>query len=258
MARTSAQAATARTRGFASPLFIGVSVVLLIAAIGMPIGLKAVSDHFTKLPVDVRVPLSQFDGTRLTSFRVIPTTRILHEGQDIGTDEALTIPLLMDSGLREDEERHVLLHVAYYDGTSLQVSHTPEVCYRQSGAVINEIRTIRIPVSGIAGVDSVPARLVDITVPGGVQLAVVYLFVSNGSFYHDRERLRFAMSWADEPRVYFAKVEAVTEWGNDGFTLEDAAEYSKKAIIEALPELLDVHLPTHEDLMRVDAEIDAE
>lgn len=248
-------------RAFANPLFIVVAAILIIAVLALPAAMQAIAASQTKLPAPIRVPLSEFNAHRVPSFTPIDSREFGIQDQDIGTDESLTIPFARVESDGELHDRDVLLHIAYYDGSTksgLRVSHTPEVCYRQGGATINNVRTVRVPVPGLSAVkeyeqygDEVTARLVDISLPGEGRLIDIYLFVSNGEFYHDRERLRFAMSWASEPRVYFAKFE-VSALYDESMSRDEATAYVKEMIAASLPVFLEDHLPSPEDLLTRD------
>ena len=246
---------------FLSPLFIISTLVVAAAVAALPAALSAVTEHFTKLPAPIRVSLHDFDFNRMPNFRQVVKSREfgIMEDQDIGTDEAFMVSMQKVDALGEPISRETLFHAAYYDGageSGLRVSHTPEVCYRQGGATINDVQRVDIPLpaGAIPGYDSIPARMVDITLPGGGYLIDVYLFVSNGNFYHDREALRFAMSVAGEPRVYFTKVEAGALYdreklpGRPHTTREEARDMAMEVLAEGLPILLEHHLPQPEDL----------
>ncbi len=252
---------TPTSRAFTSPLFLTVCTVLIVAVLALPATMQAIAEHYTKLPAEIRVPLDEFNAHRVPGFQAVQSREFGIQDQDIGTDESLTLTMARLDKSGQIEDRDTLLHIAYYDGSGesgLRVSHTPEVCYRQGGATIQSVRTVRVDVPGLSSIpgyehvgETVTARLVDIALPGGGTLVDIYLFVSNGEFYHDRERLRFAMSWASEPRVYFAKFE-VSAIYDDNTPFDEAKARVKELIAAALPVFIEDHLPLHDDLMRVD------
>ena len=140
--------------------------------------------------------------------------------------------------------------------------HTPEVCYRQGGAVVNSVKTIPTDVPGL-GPDhaSIDVRLLDITpiminrgragtrerVAEEWRQALIYTFVCNGEFYPGREQVRLAIGLPGDRYTYFSKVE-VSSACPPGEDFQEAVERCKRFMSEALPVLVSDHYPTKEDL----------
>ena len=78
---------------------------------------------------------------------------------------------------------------------------------------------------------------------------VVYVIVSNGRFYRDREAVRFSIGWPGDKYTYFSKVEVATNCPK-GMPFEEAVERVTRLVGEALTILIEDHFPTKEDLRR--------
>lgn len=78
---------------------------------------------------------------------------------------------------------------------------------------------------------------------------LVYVFLSGGKIYHDRETVRFALGWPGDKYTYFSKVEAVTR-RPAGESVEVAAARCAHLLSEALTVLIEDHYPLDEDLKR--------
>ena len=74
---------------------------------------------------------------------------------------------------------------------------------------------------------------------------LVYLFCSNGRFYDDRLKLRFAMGMPGDKHVYFAKIEVLTSVPPNTDPAE-AVDRCKRLAAEAIPVLVMDHFPTRD------------
>jgi hypothetical protein len=243
-------APSGRSRRFFSPVFVVCSLLLLLAAIGVPPAAAYLTDRYTKLPIELRRPLSEFDGSGLASFRWRPeleSTPI--ESEELGTEDWLTETFtVIDGSGAFGGDQNVVLFVSYYSDPRDTVPHTPEVCYTLGGAEVRSIvpTTFQIPLPN-GETAEVTAKLLDIQTTDTRQV-LVYFFYSNGRYYTDREQVRFALGWPGDKYTYFSKVEAFTACRNDEF--EAAAEHCRQLIRETMPILLRDHYPRPEDLKR--------
>ena len=194
-------------RPFFSPLFVAAALILVTATIGLPPTLAAVTRYYSKEPIDLRKSLRDLDVSRLAPFLLVPEDRRLIDigPGDVGTEEMIA-PSFQAVGASADEQ--VMLFVTYYSDPRSQIPHTPEVCYRQGGAVIDSITTITVDTPRLApDRPRIDARRLEID-QYGHRSVLVYVFLSGGKIYHDREAVRFALGWPGDKYTYFSKVEA--------------------------------------------------
>ena len=186
-------------RSLLSPVFVITAALLLVAAFGLRPTIGALIRHYSKEPIDLRRSLDELDSARLPSFRHRPDRAGVPELTDadgIGTDD--WIDMVFQERYPEDEagrSHMLLLLVTYYSDPRDQVAHTPEVCYRQGGAVVDEIDTVSVETPGLGPQTlKVDARRLVID-QGGRKKILLYVFCCNGEFYNDREQVRFAIGW---------------------------------------------------------------
>ena len=240
-----------KSRSFWSPLFVVSAAALVAAAVGFRPALAALMRYYTKEPIALRRSLDEFDGSGLRSFRPAPPVSgyEMAEG-DVETEDVLdrVFELRASSGL-DRTHPYAALFVTYYSDPRDTIPHTPEVCYRQGGAVVWSIETVSLEVPGIGGETAeIDAKVLEIEQEGR-QIALVYVFCSNGRFYHDRERVRMAIALPGDKYTYFSKIEAVTLCPPET-TFAVGVERCKRLLSEALPVLLEEHYPRGEDLKR--------
>lgn len=240
-------------RSLFSPVFILSVLVLLAAAFGLDPAVEALIDYYSKEPIELRKSLDDFAVTALPSFRHLSGRggfASISQTEELGTDDWLNLVFEEQNGQQPADDRpDVLLFVTYYSDPRDQVAHTPEICYRQAGAVVEGITTISVETPDLAPETcEVLARRLEIE-QGGHKLILVYFFCCNGKFYHDREQLRVAIGWPGDKHIYFSKVEAVTAWP-PGVSRTEAMERCQRLLGEALPILVNEHFPRKEDLKR--------
>jgi hypothetical protein len=233
--------------------FVLAAVVLALAAVGLRPGIAALTTHFSKASIDLRRELSTLDVGGMPSFRPAATE---HEwsivSDDVGTTDVFEGVLELKSDVPDEDlaaadRMYVVFFITYYSDPREQVPHTAEICYREGGATISRVSTIRIETPGL-GPDnpSVHARLVDL-IKEGRRRVVLYAFSCNGDYYDDRESVRFRIGWPGDKHVYFCKVEAAAECATDA-DYEKAVAACSAAIAESLPLLERDHLPTRAQL----------
>ncbi len=235
-------------RSLLSPVFVVSAFIVAGMAIGLRPVVGALREHYRKESISLRRPLAEFDFFRLPSFREgkmelgfkIPY-------QDIGTDELMIRPVLEKGG--GAGSRPTLLFVTYYSDPDDTVPHTPDVCYRQGGAVIMGLSTIKLDVPGLEGQEKqIEVRLVRARQPQ-TDRAIIFVFYANGRFYVDRNQVRWSITWPGYKYVYFSKIEATATFPR-GSDASEAIERCKKLMSEVVPVLLAEHYPRTEDLKR--------
>ncbi|MHC5113654.1 MAG: exosortase-associated EpsI family protein [Planctomycetota bacterium] len=238
-------------RRFFSPVFLVCALVLLVAAVGLHPALGALVSYYSKLPIELRQSLDDFDHYKLSEYRRLPDNpqfEQLFENQDLGTDDWLGIWFRARG--EDPSATPMMLFVTYYSDPHDTIPHTPEVCYRQSGSVINGTEAITVPTPGLGpDLPEVDALLVDID-GGPRHLAVVYVIVVNGAMYNGRERARIALGIPGDKHTYFSKVEVAVPCGDASF--EDTVARAVKLLGDSLPVLMDDHFPTREQVSRRD------
>lgn len=225
--------------------FIFSAAVLCIAAVGLRPGVKALSEHYVKESIEIRKPLSKFDISRLPSFNdTYIGSEVLVD--DIETDEYIFLRFSVaevPQGLK-----NVVLFVTYYSDPRSRVPHTPDVCYRQAGAVVKEMKNITIDIPELAQCPKVKARLL-LFQRRTYNQVVIFCFYADGQFKHSREQVRWMMSKPGNRYVYFSKIETVTSYPIDG-SPAPAIDLCKKLFAEAVPILVSEHFPTKEQIKR--------
>lgn len=225
--------------------FLFSAAVLGVAAVGLRPGVEALSKHYAKEPIPVRKPLSEFDALRLPSFAAgwiredIPP-------EEIETDEFAIIRLTRRQIAEGPKE--VVLFVTYYSDPKSKVPHTPDVCYRQGGAILKEMKNIAIDIPAIARGREVKARLL-LFQQQTYNQAVIFCFYADGRFRHSREQVRWLIGKPGNRHVYFSKIETVANYPKDA-SPDSAIELCKTLFREAVPVLISEHFPTVEQLRR--------
>ena len=227
-----------------SPLFwVGV-VILIAAGGGLRRGLTALETEYRKQRIALRLPLTEIDASRVASFRLqefIPNDKFSAAALD--TDDFAVISF--NSTHPADRNNNVICVLTYYSDPDYSIAHTPEICYRQGGAKINGMESIEIETPELGPEHPrIVGRLIHM-VQGDIPQILIYVLYSNGRFYHDRERLRFAIGWPGDKYVFYSKVEVVTNL----LPTQDkqvAIEMCKRMIREVLPILIANHFPSNE------------
>jgi len=231
------------TRELLSPVFLSGVLLLIAAAIGLRPMMSALDQHYRKKSIDLRRRLVEFDATGLPSFYLAadPVARDVPL-DDVGTEDLLFIRL--EDRKARSGAAEAMLFVTYYSDPDDKVPHTPEVCYRQGGAVVEEMRTITLDTPELAPEHPrIDARFLRMSQRGGAdKVIVVYVFHVNGEFRYDREQVRWLIAWPGDPYSYFSKVEAVVHYP-PGADPAIAAERATRLLREALPSLLTRYYP---------------
>jgi len=175
---------------------------------------------------------------------------MMNSGDDVGTDEVFS-HWFREKRARETgrSDSKLLLFVTYYSDPRDRVPHTPEVCYRQGSATVQNMRTIAVErPAAMAGTGPLAARLIDVSQPG-VELAVMYLIYCNGKVYHDREQVRWSIGMPGDAYTYFSKVEVVVRVMSDA-EYDERIEQAVLLLKEGLQQLITTHYPSDAALQR--------
>jgi hypothetical protein len=228
--------------------WIGTVVLLLFVAILLRPCLAALAEHYRKEAIALRVPLEAFDLERLPSFLEAPPGSSFPVAP--ASEEALGTRHLLQRSLKERNGRGLAsLTVAYYSDPHDKVPHTPDVCYRQAGTVVENLRTITIATPDLGPeYPHVQARAMTM-VQDRASGVLVYLFVANGDIVPGRNQARWIIARPGARHVYFSKVEVMASIGTTGGS-DSALARCEAVIREVLPVLIAEHFPRREDLWR--------
>lgn len=234
--------------------FIVSAALLIVAIIGIQPTIAALTRHYSKLEVEIRKPIEQFDDSKLPSFRRKAIAAAIEQymaASDVGTDEWIHRRYEEKDaapGLELALEDAATL-ITYYSDPRDQIPHTPEVCYRQDGTVVHSIKTINVEVPNLPeGKRTIRCRLLDMEQPAG-RIALIYVFCCEGEYYDDRETARLAIAMPGNKYTYFAKIESIVAM-RDIKDFDLAVERAKRLMAEILPVLANDHLPTKEQISR--------
>ncbi len=230
-------------RSLLSFRFLLSALILVLAANVLRPGMQTLNKRYMKKPIAIRRPLKEFDVSRLPSFQNDWTSSVVQSHdlfEDIGTDEYTMIVF-------KKEFQQPALYVTYYSNPKDKVPHTPDVCHRQSGAVVREMRNIKLDTPELAPeYPQVQARLV-ILQRSDYGQAVIYCFCVEGKLRYSREQVRWIIGKPGNHYTYFSKIEATSDYpihGDEG----EAIETCKTLLREALLILLAEHFPDKKQL----------
>ncbi len=250
----------AMLRSFLSMPFVLCGVLLLAAAAGLRPVVTGLTEGLSKETIALRRPLDELDPSGLPSFRLVPDGGFFPKpvSSYIGTDGFVSRTFELKSATEVRRDRDVLVFVTYYSNPRDTVPHTPEVCYRQAGAVVNSVRRIPVDTPGLGPQHArIEAALLDVTpimrnqqgeyVAEDWRQALIYTFVCGGEFYPGREQVRVAIGLPGDRYSYFSKVE-VSSACAPGEDFDEAVQRCRQMLREAMPLLIADHYPTKEDL----------
>ena len=232
-----------QVRSWLSLPFLSAALILIAGAAGLRPAMTALSVRFAKQSIPIRKPLSEFDISRLPSF----STGWLASNvppEDIETDEFAIIRF--NRRTLGAEAKEVVLFVTYYSDPQSNVPHTPDVCYRQGGAVVRRMSNITVDLPESAPGPKIKARLLLMRQQKYNQ-AIIFCFYVDGSFRHSREQVRWMIRKPGNRYVYFSKIETVAMYPLNGEPTE-AIELCKRLFAEAVGQLISEHFPTREQL----------
>jgi hypothetical protein len=229
------------------PVFLLSLGMLLFTAFGIPQAMAFLSEKFQKLPIELRKPLDTFAASRMPSFASGYTFKKPLLGKDdFGTDRYLYLDLIPDHPHGVSLAR---LFVTYYSNQKDKVPHTPEVCLRQSGAVIKQVSTITVETPELAPAHpQIEACFVKASLKTGDEV-IIYCFYVEGKFCSTRNQARLVLGIPGNKHTYFSKIETSAHVDNDS-DLSEAIAICKKVLQESLLLLVNEHFPATEQLNR--------
>ncbi len=234
---------TKNQRRFFSPLFIASAVLLLVAGLGIRPAISALTKRYSKEPIDLRLSFDDFDPTQLPSFRWLPEVRGIETTlEEIETEDWFSYIYRRRTPLQGEPDLDSMIFVTYYSDPRAQIPHTPEVCYRQGGAVVRSMRQVTVPTPDLAPeIQQIEALMLHLE-QGNILRILVYVLVCEGKCYPSRGDARIAIGWPGNRYTYFSKVEASTYCppGTDPLVME---ERCKLLLSETLTPLLKYHYP---------------
>ena len=134
-------------RSFLSMPFVLCGVLLLAAAVGLRPVVAGLRQTMSKETIALRRSLEELDVSRLSTFRLVPDGGFFPRSvaSNIGTEDVVMWTFeLRELGPEPPRELDVMLFVTYYSNPRDTVPHTPEVCYRQAGAVVHSVEAIPV------------------------------------------------------------------------------------------------------------------
>ncbi|MEW6252206.1 MAG: hypothetical protein AB1716_16325, partial [Planctomycetota bacterium] len=172
-----------------SRLFLGCVLLLVAGGLGLRPAAARLAQRYAKQPIALRKSLAEFDISGLRSFQpASPRNALPGPNQDMGTAEHTWVAFERRPPVVSEA---VGLLVTYYSDPRDKVPHTPEVCYRQGGTIVNGVSDSVVEIPGwppAAG--GVPVRAVDLQQPAKRGISV-YVFCANGQFCRDRLWVRW-------------------------------------------------------------------
>lgn len=224
--------------------FIAGAVILGVSAVGLRPALAGLSRYFEKSPIELKQKLDRLTADDLPRFRDARAGHGLRMSPgDVETDDVIIQFYIEDDAGAEYQKDELMLFVTYYSDPRDRIAHTPEVCYRQGGAVIADMRTMKLDMPAV-GEEPVEVRFLSIE-QGASKSILLYVFSCNGTFFNDRESVRLAIGWPGDKYVYFSKIEVVTRHYSDE---AQAIERCRKLMEDALSVLVREHLPSKDEV----------
>ena len=235
-------------RSIFSSKFLFSAIILCIAATGLRPCLGYLANYYSKETIAINRPLKEFDISRLPSYCEGWIRTDMPVTDDIETDEYLFTKFQReDTGIIPSE---IILFVTYYSDPASKVPHTPDVCYRQAGSIIEKMENIEIDVPNLpSGDKQVKARLLTLKQPSGNRGVVIYSFCAEALLRCAREQARLVLGMPGNKYTYFGKVEVIS-FLSPGTEPETTIAECKRLYAEAMAVLLSEHFPTREQLKR--------
>ncbi len=234
----------AQTRG--NIRFLVSIAILSVCALALNPAIGKLSKNFSKKPVSIRKPLKYFDISTLSSFKEgWKVKQATAPVKDLNTDEYVH---LIFTNPKNNPSR-TELYITYYSNPGDKVAHTPEVCARQGGAIVEKLSSITIDVPQLApDYQEIMARFI-IFKETKYYYADIYVFFVENKFKYTRGQVRWTVAKPGNRCTYFSKIETAAVFTD----LKDKDKAIQTCIIllkEALPELLASHFPTNEQIRK--------
>ncbi len=234
-------------RGLLSVRFVLSAVILAGAALGLRPGMAVLGKYYAKESIGTKRPLRKFDAANLGGFQKEWNLRVEETEDEIETEEYVIV--ILDRKYPSEGLKSAYLSVMYYNDPRDKVPHTPDVCYRQAGAIVKEKTTIQLDIPGISS-QQTPIEATLVVLNTGLRnRIVIFFFVVEGKFRRTREQVRWVLGMPGNKYCYFAKIEASATYLKGGDPTR-AIGITKKLLAESMPVLLDQYLPDTRQLGR--------
>lgn len=262
------------SRGFKSPAFIVAMTVMVLAAVGMSAGIKAMGIYLRKLPIYAP------EGREL---RALPTEteNWIREGSDrieeaeteatLGTKNYVTRVYAMKKPPAGKSRVAVELHCAYYTGMIDTVPHVPDRCFVGGGMQITQASGVlpipvdtsrwtldnfvpddvkgRIHRARLDQYSNRPGSMVRLPrdagdvrfsvgaykTPGGQPITAGYFFIANGGTVARAEEVRLLAFDLKADYAYYLKVQFNSAGGE---TPEELAGYAASLLNDLYGEIM--------------------
>ena len=227
--------------------FVFSVIILVLAAIRLKPGLKALAAYYAKESIEINRPLQEFDMTRLPSFRTGWKFESLKTTDDIGTDEYLLLKMKRKSYGHKVES--AVLFITYYSNPGDKIPHSPDVCNRQAGAIIKKLSPVTLHIPELAPEYSKVEASLLLLQKQKREEVIIYTFFAEGQFCSSRNRARWVISKPGNRHVYFSKIEAIVPFPMGG-NPQPAIALCKELITQAIPILVKEYFPTRQQIKR--------
>lgn len=237
-------------RALKQPQFVTGAVILILMALGMRTADRAAGAWLAKRPVPIRKTLRKMDPNKITGFRFVED-RGNGQARFVETDEYLEWRFVPTERFKGTQVAYLGVYFYTGSGKGLQIPHTPEVCYRQSGNQVTDMGTLEIPTPDLAPeITSITAKYVRMshpTDPANKDICVAYVFCVNGRFFESREKARIHLGMPWNRAVYLAKIDCTVRVPGP-HRLDAALGACKLMLSQAIPELVREHFPRDADI----------
>jgi len=237
-------------RAIRQPQFVTGAVILTLMVLGMRTASRATGEWLSKRPVPIRKALRKMDPNKITGFRFMED-RGNGQAKFVETDEYLEWRLVPTERFTATQVAYLGVYFYTGSGKGLQIPHTPEVCYRQSGNQVTDIGTVEVPTPGLApetkSITATYVRMSHPTDPANKDICVAYAFCVNGKFFESRAKARIDVGLPWNRAVYLAKIDCTVRVPGP-HRLDEALGACKLVLSQAIPELVHEHFPRQADI----------
>lgn len=245
---------------FLQPAFVLCVVVLALAAVFMPMIVKASGVYLKHEPFPLRKPLDLLDENKLLPYEVASKSAIENVDvvETLGTRDYISWQLEDTRVPSQSPVRYCSLFITYYELPD-KVPHVPEECYTGGGFQRLSAESLGLTIDRNRTNQEVPVRCVTFsgTSSSAVfgaesQFLVLYVFRVNGEYAGERGSARMLLNKGIlSKRLYFSKVEWKFYGHRSGRVVfsekQEAIAASEKLLGVILPVLEGEHWPEHLD-----------
>ncbi|MBL8878015.1 MAG: hypothetical protein JNG88_02755 [Phycisphaerales bacterium] len=240
--------------------FAVVAVILIASAAGMQALARLMQGYFTKEPISLKKPFSEFDKYKLGPefSRHADTDRLPPLSEDmvasLGTSEYATW-ILTDNERADSPLGRATVFVTYYTGKPDMVPHVPDECMRSGGwdrVWGPEHVQMTVPGAGAPN-DKIEVRVQTFQEQSSMmrtgqttrQSTVGYFFHTNGQFATTRNEVRRSQMNLRDRYAYYAKIQVdiVHLPLAEGDERADEIAAIERVLRKVMPILVKDHLP---------------